>query len=104
MKTTLPVFVLILWGATSCALHEKNGANPARAETKGGPADLVQYANPMCGTGTAKDVPAGDNNLYPGATLPFGMIQWSPDTELGQHRGGYGYADTHISDFSVRSG
>ena len=23
---------------------------------------------------------AGDGNTFPGATLPFGMIQWSPDT------------------------
>ena len=101
MKNSIvPTLGLILLGATSCAVHQKNETKrSARAER--GRADLVKYANPMCGTGTAQNVPAGDNNTYPGATLPFGMIQWSPDTEMGQHRGGYGYADMHISDFSV---
>ena len=48
----------------------------------------------MCGT-------AAEAFTYPGATLPFGMIQWSPDTELGQRNGGYSDRDTRISDFSV---
>ncbi|HEV2327724.1 MAG TPA: GH92 family glycosyl hydrolase [Verrucomicrobiae bacterium] len=56
--------------------------------------DLTQYASPMCGT-------AGGANLFPGPVLPFGMIQWSPDTEMGQRKGGYSYNDSRISDFSV---
>jgi predicted alpha-1,2-mannosidase len=56
--------------------------------------NLTSYAHPMCGTGD-------DANLYPGATAPFGMIQWSPDTGLGLHMGGYFDLDTTISDFSV---
>lgn len=63
--------------------------------------NLVQYAKPMCGTGTAPGVDAGGNNTFPGAVAPFGMIQWSPDTEDGRHICGYGDEDTHISDFSV---
>ncbi|MDQ2830423.1 MAG: glycoside hydrolase family 92 protein, partial [Chloroflexota bacterium] len=37
---------------------------------------------------------------FPGATVPFGMVQWSPDT---QHRapGGYTYADTMLRGFSL---
>ena len=53
---------------------------------------VVQYANPMCGTGDF-------NNCFPGADAPFGMIQWSPDT--GLHKGGYSDTDEEISDFSV---
>ncbi len=63
--------------------------------------DLVQYANPMSGTGTFPGVPAGDNNLFPGAVAPFGMIQWSPDTGAGTTPGGYKYYDTEISGFSL---
>ncbi len=33
--------------------------------------------------------------------MPFGMIQWSPDTGNGKHFGGYDFADHRISDFSV---
>lgn len=101
MKKTMPsVLGLILLVASSCAIHSKNKTEPA-ARGKSGQADFVQYANPMCGTGGAGGVPAEDNNTYPGATLPFGMIQWSPDTGDGRHRGGYGYADTNIVGFSV---
>jgi predicted alpha-1,2-mannosidase len=51
--------------------------------------------NPMIGT-------AGGGNTFPGATLPFGMIQWSPDTgpdawyDYGAKRI-YGFSLTHIS-------
>jgi predicted alpha-1,2-mannosidase len=62
--------------------------------------NLVQYAKPMCGTGV---YPAygGDNDLFPGAVAPFGMIQWSPDTGAGTHAGGYAYYDNQISGFSL---
>jgi len=56
--------------------------------------DLTQYASPLCGT-------TGGANLFPGPVLPFGMIQWSPDTEMGLRKGGYAYDDSRISDFSV---
>src|ERR1035438_1787960 len=56
--------------------------------------NLLPYARPMCGT-------AADAFTCPGATMPFGMIQWSPDPELGQRKGGYYDRDTRISDFSV---
>ena len=63
--------------------------------------NLVQYARPICGTGTAVGVVWGDNNCFPGATVPLGMIQWSPDTEAGDHPAGYSYSDSRISDFSM---
>ena len=46
--------------------------------------NLVQYAKPIYGTGK-------DGNTYPGPSLPFGMIQWSPDTGPGKVVGGYNY-------------
>jgi putative alpha-1,2-mannosidase len=36
---------------------------------------LTQYVNPFIGTG-------GHGHTFPGATLPFGMVQLSPDTRL----------------------
>lgn len=53
------------------------------------------YVNPFIGTG-------GHGHTYPGATLPFGMIQLSPDT---RHEGwdgcsGYHYSDSIIYGFS----
>jgi predicted alpha-1,2-mannosidase len=45
-------------------------ALPAIAQTPSAAYDAV---NPIIGT-------AGGGNTFPGATLPFGMIQWSPDT------------------------
>ncbi|HZZ39223.1 MAG TPA: GH92 family glycosyl hydrolase [Acidobacteriaceae bacterium] len=41
---------------------------------------------------------AGDGNTFPGATLPFGMIQWSPDTGTD---GWYHYKQDRIYGFSL---
>ncbi|NQX86104.1 MAG: glycoside hydrolase family 92 protein [Flavobacteriaceae bacterium] len=56
---------------------------------------LVSYVNPFIGTG-------GHGHTYPGATLPFGMIQLSPDTRLDGWDGcsGYHYSDNYIYGFS----
>lgn len=70
------------------------GALNVFSEDNSGSVDLTQYASPICGT-------AGGANLFPGPVMPFGMIQWSPDTEMGTRKGGYSYQDTRISDFSV---
>src|ERR1700761_7135081 len=40
----------------------------------------------------------GGGNTYPGASLPFGMIQWSPDT---QGDGWYFYEKDKIRGFSL---
>ena len=37
--------------------------------------DLTKWVNPFIGTG-------GHGHTYPGASLPFGMVQLSPDTRL----------------------
>jgi predicted alpha-1,2-mannosidase len=55
-----------------------------------------QYVNPMIGTG-------GHGHTYPGATIPFGMVQLSPDTRIdGSWDGcsGYHYSDNVIYGFS----
>jgi predicted alpha-1,2-mannosidase len=70
--------------------------------------DLARYVNPFVGTGLSP-LPDylggnGSGNTFPGATLPFGMVQWSPDTEKSfgkDERGSYLYADTAIRGFSL---
>ncbi len=55
-----------------------------------------KYVNPMIGTG-------GHGHTYPGATVPFGMVQLSPDTRIdGSWDGcsGYHYDDSVIYGFS----
>lgn len=55
-----------------------------------------QYVNPFIGTG-------GHGHTYPGATVPFGMVQLSPDTRIdGSWDGcsGYHYSDNVIYGFS----
>lgn len=56
------------------------------------PAD---YVNPFIGTG-------GHGHTYPGATVPFGMVQLSPDTRLEgwDGCGGYHYDDNYVYGFS----
>ena len=56
---------------------------------------LTHYVNTFIGTG-------GHGHTYPGATLPFGMMQLSPDTRLDGWDGcsGYHYTDSYIYGFS----
>ena len=44
----------------------------------------------------------GHGHTYPGATVPFGMVQLSPDTGVGDwdHCSGYHINDTSIMGFS----
>ena len=54
-----------------------------------------QYVNPFIGTG-------GHGHTYPGAVLPHGMVQLSPDTRLDgwDGCGGYHYSDSFIYGFT----
>jgi len=55
-----------------------------------------QYVNPFIGTG-------GHGHTFPGATVPFGMVQLSPDTRIdGSWDGcsGYHYSDSFVYGFS----
>ncbi len=56
---------------------------------------LTSYVNTFIGTG-------GHGHTYPGATMPFGMVQLSPDTRLDGWDGcsGYHYSDNYIYGFS----
>ncbi len=79
--------------ATALALSGAGAA--ARAATTAAlvtdPASLV---NPYIGT-------TGDGHDFPGADVPYGMLQWSPDTSSRPKGGGYDYGDSSITGFSL---
>src|SRR3981081_361679 len=64
----------------------------------------VLCASPLSRAQTAYDAvepfigTTGDGNTFPGASLPFGMIQWSPDSGS---EGWYFYDKASITGFSL---
>ncbi|HEY3953986.1 MAG TPA: GH92 family glycosyl hydrolase [Streptosporangiaceae bacterium] len=85
----------VSWSATA------PGGGVAAGVAGGGvvrdPAALV---NPFVGTGSGGAV-VGQVDTFPGADVPFGMLQWSPDTPSRPAGGGYNYADSSITGFSL---
>jgi predicted alpha-1,2-mannosidase len=68
--------------------------------------DFASYVNPFNGTRAGAGnfgTGGGAGNTFPGPTLPFGMIQWGPDTSPSSINigGGYSYDDTKIRGFSL---
>ncbi len=80
-KIYILVFFLML---CSCNNQPENKEN-----------SLIKFVNPFIGSG-------GHGHTYPGATMPFGMMQLSPDTRLDGWDGcsGYHYSDKYIYGFS----
>ncbi len=86
-KITGVATVLLAGFLSATALANAPAASPAAA------------VNPLIGS-------AHGGNTFPGATLPFGMLQWSPENTKGQHDhtaapGGYQYDATRIRGFSL---
>lgn len=79
MKKLLPVIFFFI-GFSITVFAQKNN---------------TQYVNPFIGTG-------GHGHTYPGAVLPHGMVQLSPDTRLEGWDGcsGYHYSDDYIYGFT----
>lgn len=88
-EATLNLLGLICLFLASCS-SIRTGETPAPLR----PADLVKYVNPFCGT-------TRGGGTYPGATSPFGMVQWSPDSGKGPLLGGYDYRNSTIHGFSL---
>ncbi len=66
--------------------------------------NVTQFVNPFIGTDDSNapnPVPGGaGGSTYPGAVVPFGMVQFSPDTPTGSPSG-YRFRDTTVEDFSL---
>src|SRR5213595_246581 len=74
-------------------LAQATASNPRLAT------DFCSYVDPFIGTG-------GHGHTFPGATVPFGMVQLSPDTDIRPFKqsykwaSGYRYEDATILGFS----
>jgi predicted alpha-1,2-mannosidase len=62
--------------------------------------DPAALVDPFVGTGSGGNV-VGQVDTFPGADVPFGMIQWSPDTPSRPDGGGYNYDDSSITGYSL---
>ncbi len=83
MKTSKHFFLALLAVLTLNACHNNKSGKP------------TDYVNPFIGTG-------GHGHTYPGASMPYGMVQLSPDTRLDgwDGCGGYHYSDSIVYGFS----
>jgi len=81
-------FFLIFLTLQSCSFN--NSSIPAKKDKA-----LISFVNPFIGTG-------GHGHTYPGVSMPFGMMQLSPDTRLEGWDGcsGYHFSDEYIYGFS----
>jgi predicted alpha-1,2-mannosidase len=75
------------------------GAASAIAPVPKSSQDPSVYLNPLIGT-------RNGGNTLPGAVVPFGMVQWSPENTKGDHlktatAGGYEYDATRIRGFAL---
>jgi predicted alpha-1,2-mannosidase len=92
MKATVPL-VAALALAAGLALPT------AALSQSGTPSGAYRSVDPMIGTGE-------DGHTFPGATVPFGMVQLSPDTQIRPFKqsykwaAGYRYEDRTILGFS----
>ncbi|WP_299115727.1 GH92 family glycosyl hydrolase [uncultured Winogradskyella sp.] len=88
MTSKLYFVLIVLALVLSC-----NKSSPISEAKKDQP--LINYVNTFIGTG-------GHGHTYPGATMPYGMMQLSPDTRLKGWDGcsGYHYTDKYIYGFS----
>src|ERR1700704_4114999 len=109
--------IAFVLGSGACILQPDDGgpvAGEGPAEAAPGEAtasaaidatlNLTQFVNPLIGTDDSNSpnpVPGGaGGSTYPGAVLPFGMVQLSPDTPTASPSG-YRSSDTQIEQFSV---
>jgi predicted alpha-1,2-mannosidase len=73
----------------------KGATNHTKMTHAVSPSDLASLVDTRTWT-------SGGGNTYPGASVPFGMVQWSPDTMPNRNAGGgYNYGDTQLTGYSL---
>jgi predicted alpha-1,2-mannosidase len=79
---------------SASAQNGRHDSAPGERERSASP-DLTRYVNVFVGTG-------GHGHTFPGATLPFGAVQFSPDTGIRDWdwSSGYHHDDTTLLGFS----
>ncbi|HBS86164.1 MAG TPA: sugar hydrolase [Bacteroidales bacterium] len=97
MKTCLLSLIITVFVLFSgCGTKDQDKEIKSDSSIKDNPCN---YINPFIGTG-------GDGHTYPGATVPFGMVQVSPDTRIDHFSksykwcAGYQYGDSTVNGFS----
>jgi putative alpha-1,2-mannosidase len=88
---------LIVAGGGIAAAVPPRSAQPVGDALVSDPASLV---DPMIGTGSG-GATVGQVDTFPGAAAPFGMLSFSPDTPSRPDGGGYNYADSSTTGFSL---
>ncbi|HEY3871160.1 MAG TPA: GH92 family glycosyl hydrolase [Actinocrinis sp.] len=90
--------------AAACAGLVGVGGGVAQASAPDSSSALVfdpaALVNPLIGTGSG-GATVGQVDTYPGASAPFGMLSFSPDTPSRPDGGGYDYADSSTLGFSL---
>jgi len=89
---TLPLIGLL--SLTACQASE-NSAKADKDVLKVSQANVLDYVDPFIGTG-------GHGHTFPGAVVPFGMVQLSPDnpSKGWDWTSGYHYSDNQLLGFS----
>ena len=80
--------------ARCCSSAAPSPRSPVPRPRSAAVTDPASVVNPFLGT-------SNGGNTFPGADVPFGMVQWSPDTNSRPQGGGYAYADSTITGFSL---
>ncbi len=105
-KSFSPLFLLVPFLLLPASCQQRSSSTQEEA---GRHLEPVEYVNTFVGSAPGYD----SGNTFPGATLPLGMIQWSPDTATGfvwapgrsiglrKHPGSYVYTDDAIRGFSL---
>ena len=88
---TVTVPVVVLGGALASV---EMGSVPTASAEPLYVSDPVSLVNPFIGT-------ANGGDTFPGADVPFGMVQWSPDTPNPPDGGGYSYDSRSIVGYSL---
>jgi predicted alpha-1,2-mannosidase len=96
--TTSAIVALLVFGSIVVPGPLTDVAAASSPQWVAAPNALV---NPFAGTGTGSVSP-GSIGEFPGADVPFGMLQWSPDTAPALGTGAsYSYDESRISGFSL---
>ncbi|MFT5757615.1 MAG: putative alpha-1,2-mannosidase [Alteromonadaceae bacterium] len=94
MKKIITIIASVLLLGFGCTSDNKTANEHASQDDKA--TDVLNYVDPFIGTG-------GHGHTFPGATVPFGMVQLSPDNltkERWDWTSGYHYSDQTLLGFS----
>ncbi|OKY26547.1 GH92 family glycosyl hydrolase [Thalassotalea sp. PP2-459] len=96
MKKRIMLSAAALLLTLGCSQNQLGKSNSKQSVKPEQTVDVLSYVDPFIGTG-------GHGHTFPGATVPFGMVQLSPDNltkERWDWTSGYHYSDDTLLGFS----